>query len=52
MQIGSEILSRLAGHLPFPKDIFADQEKFEEHLFRSGLKATEEKPTARGVFKN
>lgn len=53
MQFSAEILARLASHLPAPRDIFTDPEKFEEHLFRSGLKPDEEIPEPKNkLFRN
>jgi hypothetical protein len=37
MAMQQQILERLAALLPRPKDIFADEGRFQEHLFRSGL---------------
>jgi len=37
MPMQQHILERLAALIQKPRDIFADEERFQEHLFRSGL---------------
>lgn len=53
MQVQKEILDRVAALLAGTKDIFTNQERFEEHLFRSGLTPeVENRPDRPKVFKH